>query len=169
MSKEGGVMKKEKAGRKSKYETYVKPFFDKIDKLLNEGASEKQVADSLGISYASWNNYKVDYKEFRELCSKPRTKLVDELKSALVKKALGYSYEEKEQYIKQELDPVTKKPIGNPIMHTKIVTKQALPDTTAIFGALNIYDDDYVKDRKQYELKQQELELRRLQQEMKDW
>jgi hypothetical protein len=54
-------------------------------------------------------------------------------------------------------------------MRTKIVTKQALPDTTAIFGALNIYDKDYVKDRKQYELKQQELELRRMSAEMKDW
>ena len=86
-----------------------------------------------------------------------------------MKKALGFTYEEKEQYIKQEVDPVTKRPIGKPIMHTRIVTKQALPDTTAIFGALNLYDEDYVKDKKQYELKQQELELRRLSAEAKDW
>lgn len=156
-------------GRKGKYETYVKPFLEQVKKMLNEGASEKQVAESLGVSYASWNNYKRDYSELAEVCNAPRTELVEELRSALVKKALGYSYEEKEQYIKQEVDPITKKPIGNPIMHTKIVTKQALPDTTAIFGALNIYDGDYVKDRKQYELKQQELELRRMIAEMKDW
>ena len=158
-----------KTGRKGKYDTHIKPFLEQIKKMLNEGASEKQVAESLGVSYASWNNYKRDYPELLELCNAPRTELVEELRSALVKKALGYSYEEKEQYIKQEVDPITKKPIGNPIMHTKIVTKQALPDTTAIFGALNIYDTDYVKDRKQYELKQQELELRRMTAEMKDW
>lgn len=157
------------AGRKGKYETHVQPFFEKIDKLLNEGASEKQVAEALGISYASWNNYKVEYAEFRELCEKPRTTLVEDLRSALVRKALGYTYEEKEQYIKQEVDPVTKKPIGNPVMHTRIITKQALPDTTAIFGALNIYDEEYVKDKKQYDLKKQELELRRMAAEMKDW
>lgn len=157
------------AGAKSKYDTHVKPFFDKIEKLLNDGASEKQVADALGISYASFNNYKRDNEELRELCSKPRVKLVDDLRSALVRKALGFKYEEKEQYIKQEIDPTTKQPIGNPVMHTKIVTKQSLPDTTAIFGALNIYDNDYVKDRKQYELKQQELELRRLTAENRDW
>lgn len=157
------------AGRKGKYETHVKPFLDKIDKLLNEGASEEQVALSLGVSYASFNNYKRYYPELKELCEKPRTTLIQDLRSALVKKALGYTYEEKEQYIKQEVDPITKKPIGNPVMHTKIVTKQAQPDTTAIFGALNIYDEEYVKDKKQYDLKKQELELRRMIAENKDW
>ena len=160
---------KKKAGARSKYKTHILPFFNKIEKLLNEGASERQVAATLGVSYATWNNYKVQHKEFDDLCRKPRVKLVEDLRSALVKKALGFSYEEKEQYIKQEVDPITKKPIGNPIMHTKIVTKQAQPDTTAIFGALNIYDDDYVKDRKNYDLKKQELELRKMIAENKDW
>lgn len=154
--------KKQKAGRKSKYETHVKPFFEKIDKLLNEGASEKQVAEALNISYAAWNNYKVQYKEFGELCSNPRTKLVDDLRSALVKRALGFSYEEKKQYITEDEN-------GNKKKHTEITTKQALPDTTAIFGALNIYDDEYVKDKKAHELKQQELELRKMSVEFKDW
>lgn len=156
-------------GRKSKYESHIKPYFEQIDKWLNGGASEEQCAEKLGISYASWNNYKRKYTEFFELCNKPRVNLVEDLRSALVKKALGFTYEEKEQYIKQEVDPDTKRPIGKPIMHTRIVTKQALPDTTAIFGALNLYDDNYCKDRKQYELKQQELELRRLSAEANDW
>lgn len=156
-------------GRKSKYGTHVKPYLKKIEEWLNTGASEEQVASALGISYASFNNYKVQFKELKDICEKPRVGVVTDLRSTLVKKALGYTYEEKEQYIKQEIDPITKKPIGNPIMHTKIVTKQALPDTTAIFGALNIYDDDYVKDRKQYDLKVQELELRRITAENKDW
>lgn len=157
------------AGRNSLYDTHVKPYFEQIDKWLNGGASEKQCAVNLGISYASWNNYKNEHAEFKELCEKPRQNLVEDLRSALVKKALGFTYEEREQYIKQEVDPVTRKPIGKPIMHTRIVTKQALPDTTAIFGALNLYDEDYCKDKKQYELKQQELELRRLMAEEKDW
>lgn len=157
------------AGRKSKYESHIKPNFKQIDKWLNGGASEKQCAKSLGIAYATWNNYKAKYTEFKELCEKPRTGLVEDLRSALVKKALGFEYEEKKQYITQELDPITKKPIGKPVMRTEIYTKQSLPDTTAIFGALNLYDEEYVKDKKQYELKQQELELRRLSAESKDW
>lgn len=162
-------MANKKAGCKSKYDSHVKPHLNKIRKLLNEGASERQVAETLGISYASFNNYKVQHEELADICREPRGKLIDDLRSALVKKALGYQYEEKEQYIKQEIDPVTKQPVGKPVMHTRIITKQALPDTTAIFGALNLYDGDYVKDRKQYELKQQELELRKMIAENKDW
>lgn len=157
------------AGRNSLYETRIKPYFEQIDKWLNGGASERQCAEKLGVSYASWNNYKNKYSEFKELCEKPRVDLVGDLRSALVKRALGFEYEEKKQFITQEVDPVTKKPVGKPVMRTEIYTKQALPDVTAIFGALNLYDEEYVKDKKQYELKQQELELRRLSVEADKW
>lgn len=149
-------------GRKSKYETHIKPYFEQIDKWLNGGASEEQCAKQLNISYATWGNYKNRYPEFKELCNKPRVDLVSDLRSALVKRALGFSYEEKKQYITEDES-------GNKKKHTEITTKQALPDTTAIFGALNIYDPDYVKDKKQHELKQQELELRRQMAEAKEW
>ena len=154
--------KKSNAGAKGKYETHVKPFFEQIEKMLNDGASEKQVADALGVSYPSFNNYKRDYAELRELCNKPRTRLIEDLRSALVKRALGFSYEEMKQYITEDEQ-------GNKKVHTEITTKQALPDCTAIFGALNIYDPEYVKDKKQHELKQQELELRKMIAENKDW
>lgn len=149
-------------GRKGKYETYVKPHFEKIEKWLNGGASEKQVAEALGVSYASFNNYKRDYPELRELCEKPRIGVILDLRSALVQRALGFTYEEKKQYITEDED-------GNKKKHTEITTKQALPDTTAIFGALNLYDPEYVKDKKAHELKEQELELRRQMAEAKDW
>lgn len=150
------------AGRNNKYETHIAPYLEKIEGLLNEGASEKQVAESLGVSYASWNNYKVKHSELKELCEKPRTRLIEDLRSALVKRAMGFTYEEKKQYI-------TEDEAGNKKKHTEITTKQALPDTTAIFGALNIYDPEYVKDRKQHELKQQELELRKMIAESREW
>lgn len=149
-------------GRKGKYDTYVKPRFEQIEKWLNGGASEKQVAEALGISYAAFNNYKRDYRELREICEKPRVGVVLDLRSALVQRALGFSYEEKKQYITEDEDGKKKK-------HTEITTKQALPDTTAIFGALNLYDPDYVKDKKAHELKEQELELRKQMAEAKDW
>lgn len=149
-------------GRKGKYDTYVKPHFEKIEKWLNGGASEAQVAEALGISYASFNNYKRDYPELREICEKPRVGVVLDLRSALVKRALGFTYEEKKQYITEDEQ-------GNKKKHTEITTKQALPETTAIFGALNLYDPEYVKDKKAHELKEQELELRRQMAEAKDW
>ena len=152
----------EKRGRRGLYETHVKPFFEQIDKMLNEGASEEQVAKALGISYSSFSNYKKQHKELDELCSKPRQTLIADLRSALVKRAKGFKYEEKRVYI-------TKDEEGNEKRHTEIIYKEALPDTTAIFGALNLYDPEYVKDKKAHELKEQELELRRMALEMKDW
>lgn len=150
------------AGRNNKYDTHIKPYFEKIDEMLNEGASEKQVAESLGVSYPAWNNYKAKYSDFKELCNKPRLGLIEGLRSALVKKALGFEYEEMKVYTVEDED-------GNKKKHIEKVKKYSPPDTTAIFGALNIYDPNYVKDKKQYELKQQELELRKMMAEAKDW
>lgn len=150
------------AGRSNKYDTHIKPHFEKIDKMLNEGASEKQVAENLGVSYPAWNNYKTQHPEFKELCSKPRQPLIEDLRSALVKKALGFEYEEMKVYTVEDED-------GNKKKHIEKVKKYCPPDTTAIFGALNIYDPDYVKDKKQYELKQKELELRKMMAEAKEW
>lgn len=155
-------MAKKKAGRRELYDTHIKPNFKKIDEWLNDGASEKQIAEALGVSYASWNNYKVKYQELDDLCRKPRTQLVLKLRSALNKKALGMTITEKKVYSKKDPD-------GKEIKYTELTEKELPPDTTAIFGALNIYDSEYVKDKKNYELKQQELELKKMLAELKEW
>lgn len=141
------------AGRKSKYYKQVQPFLEQIDKWLNNGATEKQIAEALNVAYSSWSNYKNEFDELRELCDKPRVGLILDLRGALVKEAMGYTYEEKKTYIKKDED-------GNESRYTEITQKYARPVTNAIFGALNIYDPEYVKDKKNYELKQEELKLK---------
>lgn len=153
-------MARKKAGRKDRYLTHIEPYFAEIDNLLNDGASEEQVANKLGIAYSTWNKYKQQHEDFRNLCNKPRAKLIEKLRSRLVDRALGMKVEEKKTYIKDDGDKKVK--------YTEITVKELPPDTTAIFGALNIYDKEYVKDRAQYELKQQELELRKKMAE-EDW
>lgn len=144
------------AGRPSKYETNVKPYFDHIKKWLGQGATERQIADQLGIAYSTYNDYKVKYSEFAEVVKgNNRVHLVEELRGALVKKALGYEYKEKKEYIKE--DPDT----GVKTKYIEITTRQSLPDTTAIFGALNIYDPEYVRDKKNHELREKDYELRK--------
>lgn len=142
-----------KVGRKDKYFTHVLPRLKDIEKWLDEGADQRLIAQKLGVSYSAWNQYKVKYEELKAVCDKPREGLIADLRSALIKKALGFTYEIKKQYITEKDGVKTK--------HTEVTTMQSLPDTTAIFGALNLYDSDYVKDRKNYELRQQELELRK--------
>lgn len=141
------------AGRKNKYYKQVQPFLEQIDKWLNNGATEKQVAEALNVAYSSWSNYKNEFKELRDLCDKPRVGLILDLRGALVKEAMGYTYEEKKTYIKKDEE-------GKEARYTEITQKYARPVTNAIFGALNIYDPEYVKDKKNYELKQEELKLK---------
>lgn len=150
-------------GAKSKYETHVKPFFEKIDKLLNDGASEKQVAEALGVSYASFNNYKVKYKELDNLCRKPRTKLIDDLRSALIKKALGMKVEKKKIYSKKDED-------GKEVKYTEITIDELPPDVAAINLALKNYDrENWANDPQSLALKREELDLKKELANFKEW
>lgn len=141
--------------RPSKYETNVKPYFDQIRKWAGQGASERQMAEKLKIGYSTWIDYKHRYPEFSQLIKEMhRPELVEELRSALVRRALGFEYREKKEYTK--VDPDT----GQTVNYIEIMTRQALPDLTAIFGALNLYDETYVRDRANHELRRRDIELR---------
>lgn len=145
-----------KRGRKCKYVTHIKPNLEQIKNWVEMGATERQIANQLGIAYSTFNDYKNKFSELSEvLKGKDMTRLIEELRGALVKKALGFEYKEKKEYIKE--DPLT----GSKTKYMEITTKQSLPDTTAIFGALNLYDENYVKDKASHELKKEELELRK--------
>ena len=50
---------------------------------------------------------------------------------------------------------------GNKKKHTEIMKRHQPPNVTAIFGAYNRFDKDYKKDAAYYELKKQELEVRK--------
>ena len=152
-----------KKGRKPKYETHVKPHFGDIEKWLNGGASEEQVALALGISYASFNNYKRDYIELRELCEKPRVPVVLELRSALVKRALGMKVKKVKKYTKTDEN-------GNEVEYTEAIIDELPPDVAAINLALkNLDRQNWANDPQALEIKKQELELRKLMAESKDW
>lgn len=149
------------AGRPSKYETHVKPHLAQIKKWAEQGATERQIAKELKIAYSTFCEYKNKYSELSEtIKEKDMQPLVEDLKSALVKKALGFEYKEKKEYVKVEVDEKGKE-IGKRYKYIEIMTKQSLPDNTAIFGALNIYDKTYVRDRANHELRKEDLELRK--------
>lgn len=144
-------------GRPNKYETHVKPYFREIKEAFDRGVEEKQIAKNIGVSISSWCEYKAKYSEFAELLKRDEDaikEILKQLDGALLKSALGYDYEEKKQYITEDDN-------GNKKKHTEITKRHQPPNVTAIFGAYNRYDKNYVKDKAYYELKQQELELRK--------
>lgn len=145
-----------KAGRKSKYESHVKPHLQAIKEALERGVDEKEIAKGLGVSISAWCEYKNKFTEFMEVFKKKDvTEILNKLDSALMKIAVGYEYQEKKQYIKKDES-------GESATYTEITTKHQPPNVTAIFGAYNRFDPNYIKDKAYYELKLQELEIKRM-------
>lgn len=77
--------------RKSAYDKIIKPKFAKIEQLLQDGLTEKEVAKSIGIAYSTWNKYKAENEEFTELIIKSREKPVQKLINSMYISGLGFS------------------------------------------------------------------------------
>ena len=150
------------AGRKNAYDTIIKPRFDEITEWLRNGATEKQIYENLGIEKTTFYRYKESKTEFCNLLKKGRESLVIQLRSALVKKALGYTYTETKKLTRIE--------DGKPIQSIEETTKTAHPDVAALNLCLKNYDpDDWANDPQLLKLKEKELELRREIAEKDDW
>ena len=131
---------------KSKYETHVLPYLDRIREWLEGGATLKAVADGLKISYSALRKYldggragEERYKAFAEAFVESQSVADEKVENALFRRACGYDYEEKTYERKK--DPDT----GEMVMQlTKKVTKHLPPDpTSAMFWVTNRMQDKY--------------------------
>ena len=103
-----------------------------IQGMAREGLTQQQIANNLGISIDTLIENKKKYSEFNNALKKGKEVIDFEVENALLKRALGYEYEE-ETY-------------ENGIL-TKKVKKQVAPDTTAqIFWLKNRKPNNW-KDR----------------------
>ena len=140
-----------KRGRKNKYDEYVKPFIPKIIDWVKSGATEQEICTALGIAKSTFNDYKNKYSELSDALRAGRQNVVLDIKAALLKRALGFEYEEKKG---------TKK--GNELANVEVYKRYMPPDTTAAAMLLRNYDDSWRdKDNLTSDLKQQEMELRK--------
>lgn len=147
-----------KVGRKSAYETKIKPNFPEILEMCKT-MTDKQISESLGVNYSTFLKYKAEKTEFSELLIKGRQNLVAELRGILIKKAKGYTYEEKK--IVSDSNGFTKQ---------EIVQKYALPDTGAIHLLLKNYDsENWSNDPLKAKLQKEEFKLKKEQIEKGDW
>lgn len=145
-------------GRPTKYDNAVKPYFKEIKEAFNRGVEEKEIAKSLGISVSTWCEYKKKFSEFAELLKRDDEaikEILDRLDSALLKRAEGFEYIEEKKIIRRDKS-------GERIAAIEQYRKYCPPDPTAIFGAYNRFDPEYKKDKAYYDLKRQELELKKL-------
>jgi len=146
---------------KSKWES-VQAKLHLIEKWARDGLREDQIAKNLGISVSTLETYKQSHLELLKSLKKGKESLITELENALIKKALGYDYEEKKVYTKTEN--------GQSVTYTEITKKHQPPDTGALFGLLKNKDPEHYSDNPQMlQLKKQELELRERLAKQGDW
>ncbi len=87
-----------------------------VEGWARDGLTDVQIAQNLGISKTTFYKFKNEYSELSELLKKGKEEIDYQVENALLKRALGYNYEE----VTYENGRETKK-----------VTKQVAPDTTA--------------------------------------
>lgn len=149
-------------GRKSRYETHVKPYLNQIQEWY-EDLDERQIAvDKLGIAVSTWEKYKRENPELRDVLKRGKQQLVSELKTSLKKKAKGFYYEETKTCIR-ELG-------GKQVKTIEKYKKYAQPDTGALHLLLKNLDDNWHNDDKAtLDLKQKQLELTERKIEQSEW
>ena len=152
----------ETVGRKSKYDTCVKPFLDDITEWYGD-LDEAQIAtEKLGISVSSFENYKRKYPELQEALKKGKKNLIGELKTSLKKKAKGFYYEETKTTIREEG--------GKTFRVVEKLKKYAQPDVGAIHLLLKNLDPDWTNDDKTtISLKREQLEIAKTKAESDNW
>lgn len=125
---------------KSKWETHVKDKLILVEAWARNGLTDEQIAKNLGISKDTFYKYKKEHTDFSDSLKRGKEIIDIEVENALLKRALGYKYNE-----------VTKELTDEGLQVTKIVTKEVQPDTTAqIFWLKNRKPEDW-RDKKDIE------------------
>lgn len=145
-------------GRPGKYETHVKPHLQEIEEM-SQYMTESQIADTLGVNYSTFREYKKTYSALSSALKKGRSVLVKELKSTLIQRAKGFTYSETKQ-IKE----------GGVVIREEVYQRTALPDVASLNLLLKNYDaDNWANDPQILDIKKKELQLREKEFESKNW
>ena len=120
------MTKKNKGGRKSKYQTHVEPKLFEVECWARDGLIDEQIAKNLGVAYSTFKTYKVKFPALMAALKKGKEIIDYEVENALLKRALGYQYNEVTQ------EKVWSDELGmHELSVVKVVTKEVNPDTTA--------------------------------------
>lgn len=155
-----------KRGAKSKYETLCRPYLKEINEKVRQGVTEAAIANALGISVASLNNYRNKYPEFAEALSKDKgADVLQALLNAGVEAAIGC-------YITNEQTIFTIDENGNRVPEKVIQNKVWQPPNPALnkFYVQNYgKEQGYAADPLQYELKKRKQDFEEKLEKAKNW
>ena len=122
---------------KGKYEQWLTPEgLLKLEGWARDGLTDEQIAQKIGIHRDTLNEWKKKYSDISDTLKRGKEVVDLRVENALLKRALGYEYEEVSE--KYESGTLTEK---------KVTKKQVVPDTTAqIFWLKNRRHDKW-KDK----------------------
>ena len=108
--------------------------YDKLTEYASQDITNKEIAEALDMSVASFYNKMKTDENFRQAYEQGMDNRKYELEKALYKRAAGYQAEE----------VVIEKDESGNVVKTKVTEKSYVPDTTAlIFTLSNRYSDKY--------------------------
>ena len=154
-----------KPGRPEKYEECVKPHLEQVAIWVSQGATDEEIADALGVSTSAIYTYKNKYPELKRAFARGRKAVVLDIRGALLKKAMGFAYEETRTNIREgatDEDP--------PKQYTEIYSRYCVPSETAAAMLLRNYDPNYRdRDKASTDLRERELDLKERIAEVNNW
>lgn len=127
-------MSKNKGGRKGKYHEWItEEGLTKLEGWARDGLTDEQIAHNIGINVATIYEWKKRFPEINNALKKGKEVVDIQVENALLKRALGYEYEETKVIVETD----GKKRVER-------VKKHVLPDVTAqIFWLKNRRPDKW--------------------------
>lgn len=116
---------------KGKYHDWLEPEgLTLLEGWARDGLTDEQIAHNMGIRAATLYEWKKRFPEISETLKKGKEVIDRHVENALLKRALGYSYDEVTKEIGTTVDDETGEVI-KALVETKRVTKEVQGDVTA--------------------------------------
>lgn len=113
----------------------------KIEGWARDGLTDEQIAHNMDISRSTLNDWKKKYSDISDTLKRGKEVVDRQVENALLKRALGY-----------EFDEVTKELTETGLIVTKKVTKQQAPDTTAAIFWLKNRNPNEWRDKRETQI-----------------
>ena len=126
---------------KGKYTDWLTPEgLLKIEGWARDGLTYEQIAKNIGISRSTLNVWKDRYSDISDALKKGKDIIDRQVENALLKRALGYKYEE----VKEKFE-------DGVLTERTVTKKEVVPDTTAQIFWLKNRKPDKWRDKPAYE------------------
>ena len=114
-----------RGGRKGKYHDWItEEGLLKIEGWARDGLTDEQISHNIGIHPSTLYEWQKKYPEIAESLKRGKEVIDRQVENALLKRALGYEYEEVKMVVERDEN-------GNEKKKQEKVIRKVVPDTTA--------------------------------------